>query len=234
MPTVTPPVKVALVDDHDILRAGVSAFLTSLPGYALVGEADSARAGIAMIESERPDVILMDVVLPGMDGIVATREILRRLPDARVVALSAHAEMHDVIDAINAGVVGYVLKADPPDTLLDALAHAMQGSFYVAPALRERLSAYTSAKGSNADVLDILSEREREIFRLAADCTTATEIAGELCISRKTVDCHLHNINRKLGLHDRAQLVRLAVRIGLVHAVRSPSGEIRSHRDPMV
>lgn len=221
-----PPVRIVLVDDHALLRAGVRDFLAARPGYKLVGEASSARSAMSLIEAEKPDVVLMDVALPGMDGIVATREILRRLPRTRVVMLSAHGQMPDVIDAVNAGAVGYVLKADPPETLMTALAHAVNGAFYVAPALRVRLSAFTNAKaGANADVLNALSEREREIFRIAAECGTSSEIARELCISRKTVDCHLHKINRKLGLHDRAQLVRLAVRIGLVHSVRGVGGE---------
>jgi len=225
-----------VVDDHDILRAGVRDFVSGLPGYKLVGEAATARAAFALVDAEKPDVVLMDVAMPGMDGIVATREVLRRVPSARVIVLSAHGQMPDVIDAITAGVLGYVLKADPPETLLQALDYASRGAFYIAPALRVRLSAFTAANGRpHTDVLDVLSSREREIFRLAAECNTASEIARELCIARKTVDCHLHNINRKLGLHDRAHLVRLAVRIGLVHSVRSPSGERnwRSH-GPMV
>lgn len=222
-----------MVDDHDILRAGVRDFVAAMRGYAMVGEASTARSAFALIEAQKPDVILMDVAMPGMDGIVATREVLRRVPTARVIVLSAHGQMPDVVDAINAGVVGYVLKADPPETLQQALEYASHGAFYIAPALRVRLSAFTSANGrSHSNVLDALSSREREIFRLAAECNTAGEIARELCIARKTVDCHLHNINRKLGLHDRAHLVRLAVRIGLVHSVRSPMGERdwRSHR----
>src|SRR5262245_61308345 len=116
-----PVTKVMVVDDHELLRAGVRDFVSTLPGYKLVGEADSAQSALYMSESLKPDIVLMDVALPGMDGIVATRELLRRLPDARVVILSARRKAHDVLDALGAGAVGYVLKADPPEMLMMAL-----------------------------------------------------------------------------------------------------------------
>jgi len=214
-----------------MLRAGVRDYLASLPGYQLVGEAASARAALAMIDTVKPDIVLMDVALPGMDGIVATREILRRVPSARVIMLSAHGQIRDVIDSMNAGARGYVLKADPPETLIQALDHAARNAIYVAPGLRDGVSDFKAAH-QTTDALAVLSDREREIFRLAADCSTASEIARELCIARKTVDAHLHNIHRKLGLHDRAELVRMAFSIGLVHSVRTPIGEAQPHRQP--
>lgn len=216
-----PTVKVVLVEDHDLFRLGVREFLELSPEYEVVGEADTARAGFAVIETTKPDVVIIDVALPGMDGVVATREILRRRLGTRVVMLSADDQIRDVRDALHAGALGYALKADEPATLLEALKHAVRGVRYLAPALVPRLAAIEGAPGSG-DVLDVLSEREREIFRLAADCRTATEIASALCVARKTVDTHLHRINRKLGLHDRAGLVRLAVGVGLVHTIRRP------------
>jgi len=222
-----PIVRVVLVDDHDVLRLGVRDFVSSLPGYEVVGEATSARAAFQTIESTKPDVVLMDVALPGMDGIVATREIRRRVPSTRVVVLSAHQHTHDVRDAIAAGAIGYVLKGDSPETLEHALDHATRGSLYVAPVLAASVLAF-QAPDRSADALDTLSEREREIFRLAADCRTSVEIARELCVSRKTVDAHMHRVNKKLKLRDRAELVRLAVRIGLVHSISSRSHPARS------
>jgi NarL family two-component system response regulator LiaR len=204
---------------------GVCDFVASLPGYRVVAEAANARAALPMIEAARPDVVLMDIVLPGMDGIVATREILRRLPEARVIVLSAHKQARDVQDAIDAGAVGYVLKADPPEALMQALDHAVRGTFFAGPLLAGSMSALEPTR-TKRDVLDVLSEREREIFRLAADCRTSPEIARELCLSRKTVDTHVNRINRKLGLRDRAQLVRLAVGIGLVHSIRGKTDDL--------
>ena len=215
-----PAVKVVVVDDHELLRAGIRDLLSSMAGYRLVGEASAARAALQLIESQKPDIVVMDIAMPGMDGIVATREILRRSPRARVIVLSAHRQIHDVTDALNAGAIGYVLKADPPETLLLALERAARGESYVAPALAVALAAH-EMQASNGDVLDVLSEREREIFRLAADCRTSPEIARALCVARKTIDTHLNRINRKLGLRDRAELVRLAASIGLVHSIRT-------------
>jgi DNA-binding NarL/FixJ family response regulator len=215
-----PTLKIVQVDDHDLFREGVRDFLAGLPRYAVVGDARTARAGLEVIETARPDIVLMDIAMPGMDGVVATREILRRLPRTRVIILTAHHQIHDVLDALQAGASGYVLKADPPETLLQALDHAACGLPYLGPTLAARLAAVDTSRVTGR-CLEALSEREREIFRLAADCSTAAEIARELCLARKTVDTHLHRINRKLGLHDRAQLVRLAAGIGLVHSIRA-------------
>lgn len=218
--------KLFVIDDHQVLRVGIRDFLGSIPGYELVGESGSARAALPLIGALRPDVVLMDIAMPGMDGVVAAREILRRWPNIRIVVLSAHGQVQDVVDAVNAGVIGFVLKTDPLETLRQALDHAARGASYIPPSLRAGISAAKAAP-AGGDVLGVLSEREREIFRLAADCSTATEIATALCIARKTVDTHLNRISRKLGLHGRAQLVRLAVSMGLVHSVRTRAGAQR-------
>jgi two-component system NarL family response regulator len=215
-----------------MFRAGVREFLASCPEYAVVGEAASARQGFMVIEAQKPALVVMDVALPGMDGIVATREVLRRLPSARVVIFSAHAQIHDVVDAMDAGAIAYVLKSDPPETLKEALDSSLHGRRYLAPALATTFPSAFEVSPRTGGVLDMLSEREREIFRLAADCRTAVEIARDLCIARKTVDVHLNRINRKLGLRDRADLVRLAVSIGLVHSIRPPSRPPASSEAP--
>jgi DNA-binding NarL/FixJ family response regulator len=209
-----------VVDDHDLMRVGLRELLACMSGYAVVGEASSAAGALVLVEMERPDLVVMDLALPGMDGITATREVLRRAPETRVVILTAHANRHDFIEALNAGAIGYVLKGDPPGTLLQALDSAARGTFYFPPSLRESLAVFMTGRRPVA-LLDVLSDRERDVFRLAADCSTSIEIARQLCISRKTVDTHLNKINRKLGLRDRAQLVRLAVGMGAVDASRS-------------
>jgi two-component system, NarL family, response regulator LiaR len=213
-------VTVFLVDDHEVLRLGVREFVASEPGYEVVGEARTARDAFEAIDSLSPDVVVMDIDLPGMDGVLATREILRRLPRTRVLVLSAHDQIHDVIDALNAGALGYARKADPHEAFMEALQRVAQGLRYLSPAVAARVSAAQTSPHAD-HVLDVLSEREREIFRLAADCRTSAEIARQLCLARKTVDTHLNRIHRKLGLHQRAELVRLAVSLGLVHSIRS-------------
>jgi DNA-binding NarL/FixJ family response regulator len=217
--------KLVLVEDHDFVRMGLREFLSSYPEYQVVGEAQGAREAFPIIASTRPDIVLMDIALPGMDGVVATREVMRRTPKMRVVVLSAHPQTSDVLDALDAGAMGYVLKGDDPALLLRALEHVVRGARYISPAIAARLPPPSA--GPTRGVLDGLSEREREIFRLAADCRTSAEIARDLCLARKTVDTHLNRINRKLGLHDRAALVRLAVELGMVHSIRRPTPPAR-------
>jgi two-component system invasion response regulator UvrY len=210
---------IVIVDDHDMLRLGLRDYLASLPGFEMVGEARTAREAFRIIEALRPDVVVMDIAMPGLDGIVATREILRRVPQIRVLIFSAHGHIHDVKDAVDAGALAYALKSDQPEELTRALESVSRGLPYLSPSLSVGLAEIASAP-SSLDVLRPLSKREREIFRLAADCRTSPEIAHHLCLARKTVDTHLNRINRKLQLRDRAELVRLAASVGLVHSLR--------------
>jgi DNA-binding NarL/FixJ family response regulator len=174
-----PPVRVVLVDDHEVLRSGVRGFVDSLPGYEIVGEASAAHTALQMIESTKPDVVLMDIALPGMDGILATREILWRVPTTRVIVLSACQRIEDVRNAIEAGAIGYVLKADPPDTLADALEHATRGLLYVPPGLARGLP--------------------RDEVRLAVNQPAVPEIARKLCAARKAVKPRSNRVKRRVG-----------------------------------
>jgi DNA-binding NarL/FixJ family response regulator len=212
--------RIVLVDDHALVRAGVRDFLEAFPDHEVVGEAGTAHDALELVEAAQPDLVLMDLVLPGMDGIVATREILRRAPRARVVILSAHVQVHDVIQALDAGAAGYVYKSDDPAALIQAIDCAGRGQRYVASPLVERLRA---ARGDRptADVLAALTDREREVFRMAADGRPARAIASALGRSRKTVDSHLYRIHRKLGLRNHSELVRLAMGLGLGRTLRA-------------
>lgn len=208
--------RIILVDDHELFRTGVRQTLWSVPEFKFVGEASTARAAFALVDALAPDVVLMDITLPGMDGVVATREIKRRAPKTRVLIMSAHDQLHDVTDALSAGAVGYMLKSDGPETLVAALKAIARGETYLAPPLAARLATYR-ASSPQKDVLTALSEREREVFRLAAECLPARDIARELCIARKTADTHLNRIHRKLGSRNLAELVSLASRLGMSH-----------------
>ena len=208
--------RIVLVDDHELFRIGAREAVASAPDFTFVGEAANARAAFALIDSATPDIVLMDITLPGMDGVVATREIRRRAPKTRVLIMSAHDQIRDVVDALDAGASGYLLKSDGPETLLGALRTVARGEQYLAPALAARLAAHRAAQ-PGTDALATLSEREREVFRLAAECLPAREIARELCIARKTADTHLNRIHRKLGSRNLAELVSLAARLGLSH-----------------
>jgi len=209
--------RIIVVDDHALFRSGVRGALATIPEFQVVGEAPSAREAFVLLDTQHPDVVLMDIGLPGMDGVVATREVRRRSPDARVLILTFYDETYDVLDALNAGASGYALKSEPTESLEVALRMVMRGERYLAPPVAARLAAYEARRSQPTDVLGILSEREREVFRLAAECMLAREISRELCISRKTVDTHLYRIHRKLGLRNSTELVRMAAVLGLIH-----------------
>jgi DNA-binding NarL/FixJ family response regulator len=208
--------RIILVDDHELFRTGVRQALLAAGDFELCGEAASARAAFGLVDSASPELVLMDITLPGMDGVVATREIRRRAPRSRVLVMSAHDQIRDVRDALDAGASGYILKSDGPETLVAALRTIARGEQYLAPAIAARLAAHRASQPPT-DVLAVLSEREREVFRLAAECLPARDIARELCIARKTADTHLNRIHRKLGSRNLAELVSMAARLGMSH-----------------
>jgi DNA-binding NarL/FixJ family response regulator len=216
--------RIVLIDDHEIVRIGLRDFLRGFREHEVIGEAGTAREAFPLIDSGKPDIVLMDLVLPGMDGVLATREVLRRVSTARIVILSAHEQRHDVIDAMDAGAAAYVLKSEDPATLIQAIEIAARGGRYVTPRLAEHVFSERHARLERDEVLAALSSREREIFRMATEGRLAREIARDLCLARKTVDTHLNRIHRKLGLRNQAELVRLAFSIGLVHSVRANGG----------
>src|SRR5438552_16489644 len=150
------PVKVVLVDDHLLFRVGVRRLLTSAPGYEIVGEAASADDAFQIVDRIAPDVVLMDLALPGTDGIIATKEILRRAPKTRVLVLSAHDQISDVVAAFDAGASGYALKDEVAGALLEALRVVGRGSRYVAPALAPRLAKFAAPPRSRGDVPGVL------------------------------------------------------------------------------
>jgi two-component system response regulator NreC len=212
-----PPVtKIFLVEDHPLFRMGIRQSLAAYAEFSVIGEAGTARDAFAAIDAHPPDIVVMDVSLPGMDGVIATREIRRRAPRTRVLLLSVHDQISDVLEALDAGASGYALKTEGTEALVAALRTIIRNDRYVAPSLAALLGSYESRRKKPLDTLSILSLREREVFRLAADCLLTREIARELCISRKTVDTHLYRIHRKLGLRTSAELVRMACNLGLV------------------
>ena len=200
--------KIFLVEDHPLFRMGIRQSLAAYAEFTVVGEAGNARDAFAAIDTHPPDIVVMDVSLPGMDGVIATREIRRRAPGTRVLLLSVHDQISDVLEALDAGAAG--LRAqDGRDRRPGggAADDRPERSLRGAPVWPRSLGSYESRRKKPLDALSILSLREREVFRLAADCLLTREIARELCISRKTVDTHLYRIHRKLGLRTSAELV---------------------------
>ena len=168
-----PVTKIFLVDDHPLFRAGIRQSLAPFMEFCIVGEAGSARDAFVAIDTHRPDIVLMDVALPGMDGVIATREVRRRTPRTRVLIFSVHDQIGDVLDALDAGASGYALKTEGTDALVAALRCVLRNDRYVAPSLSPRLASYESRRTKPADTLSILSvQRARGVSagrRLSVD-----------------------------------------------------------------
>jgi DNA-binding NarL/FixJ family response regulator len=196
-------ISVALVDDHVMFREAMRHLLRE-QGFDLVAETSDARSMFPLIDSKRPNVVLLDLRLPGMDGVTATRELQTRAPDTKVMILSAYTRQHDVDEAWAAGVHGYVTKMQDAGELRAAIEKVAAGERYLSPGLKP------SQKADRSGPLGMLSARERDVFRLLVRGLTTREIASELTISGKTVDTHRERILKKLDLHTAVELVRYA------------------------
>lgn len=211
MAASTDRVRVMLVDDHDILRHSLKALLQQ-NGYEVVAEVGNARTALDLAPKVRPQVVLMDLEMPGIDGISATRQLRKLVPSAKVLMLSAHDDPEHLIEAmIDAGANGYLLKSDAPDELFSAIRAVIAGKRYlgasVTPIFLEHISDPRRAeKGGPA-----LTPREREVLRLVSQGATSKDIAEQLQISPKTAQIHRDNLKQKLNLRTTADMVRYAI-----------------------
>jgi DNA-binding NarL/FixJ family response regulator len=212
--------RLMLVDDHVVFREGLRALLARDPRFEVVAEAGSARESYVALESQRPDVAVVDIALPGTNGIAATREMIRRQTGCRVLMLSAHNVDAFVAQSFGAGALGYAIKSQPIEEIMAAIFRVARGEKYLPPGVGSDVihqgQAYRRAGGTGP--LAVLSVREREIFDLIVSGSSNQEMAKELCISVKTVDTHRSRINRKLGLHSTADVIRFAAVNGLISA----------------
>jgi len=211
--------RLLLVDDHAVVRSGLKMLLSAEHDVEIVGEAGTAAEAMEAAESVAPDVILMDIGLPDLSGIDATREIKKRFPKVAVVALTIHEDEEYFFKMLDAGASGYVPKRAAPEELLTAIRAAASGEVYLYPSLAKLLvTDYLSQEHAPAEKanLDGLTEREREVLTYLAEGTSNEEIAASLVISPKTVERHRENIMHKLNLHSRAELVRYAIRRGII------------------
>ena len=209
------PIRVLIVDDHAVVRTGLRKVLEGEDGIEVVGEAGDARNAVFQARETKPDVILMDVVMPGKTGIEAIPDVLHDAPDAKVLILSMQDDPHYVREAFDAGASGYVLKEAADTEVVGAVRSIAAGERYVHPSLGARLFAADAAERRRAEE-DPLSDREREVLRLLALGHTNQEIAKMLFISVRTAETHRAHIMRKLGLASRAELVRFALAEGLL------------------
>ena len=207
-------IRILLADDHGVVRQGLKMFLALEPDLEVVGEAKNGQEAFRLAKELRPDVVLMDLLMPVLDGIAATAAIRQELPDTEVIALTSVLEDVSVVNAVKAGAIGYLLKNTEADALVRAIRAAAEGQVQLAPEAQARLMREVRAPDSP----EKLSERETDVLRLLAEGKANKEIARELGIGDKTVKTHVSSILAKLGLMSRTQAALHAVRIGLVAA----------------
>jgi DNA-binding NarL/FixJ family response regulator len=205
-------IRLLIVDDHSVVRQGLRMFLGLDPDFEIVGEAASGQEAIIQVEKQQPDVVLMDLLMPGMDGIEATKIIRSDHPDTEVIALTSVLEDASVVNAVRAGAIGYLLKDTEADELIKAIKSAAAGQVQLSPKAAERLMREIRAP----DNPEKLTSRETEVLQLLAEGKANKEIATELHISETTVKTHVSNILMKLGVNSRTQAAIYAARIGLV------------------
>jgi two-component system response regulator NreC len=212
-------IRLLLVDDHAVVRSGLHMLLGNEPDVEIVGEASNAAEALTQAGALTPDVILMDIGLPDMSGIEATRMIKARYPMIAIVALTIHEDEEYFFNMLDAGASGYVPKRAAPEELLTAIRAAANNEVYLYPSMAKLLVRdYLSTGHPTESVKDVLTEREQEVLAHLAEGATNDEIAEALVISPKTVARHRENIMHKLNLHSRVELVRYAIRKGIIKA----------------
>jgi DNA-binding NarL/FixJ family response regulator len=210
-------IRILLADDHTLVRAGIRGLLEGLPGVEVVGEAGDGAEALRQAQELRPDVVLLDVGMPGLNGLEAAARIMAIDTPIRVVILSMHTSEEYVLRALRAGCAGYLVKGSAVTELEIAVRAVARGETYLSPVVSRRVvEDYVNRSGGAADPLDALTPRQREILQLVAEGNTSKDIAQRLGLSFKTVETHRSQIMERLGVHDVTGLVRFALRVGLV------------------
>jgi DNA-binding NarL/FixJ family response regulator len=206
-----------IADDHELFRRGVAAELTQVPGWAVAAEATNGRDAVALAASLKPDIVVLDLTMPELNGLEAARQIILADPSARILILTAHESEQLVREVLSAGAKGYVLKSDAGKTLITALQALLEGgSFFTSNVARMVLDGYLRSESREAIPAQTLSAREREIVQLLAEGNSNKDIARVLNISVKTAETHRSNVMRKMGFDSLAELVRYAIRNNII------------------
>ncbi len=209
---------ILLAEDHHVVRQAFKILLEEDPDWLVVGEAANGLDAVALAEQLHPDILLVDLMMPGINGLEVTRQVSRLSPETRIVVLSMHSDEAYVLEALRNGAVGYVLKGSTAMELMQAMREVRRGRRYLSPPLSDRaLDDYVKkARDTNADPYETLTTRERELLHLVAEGHSSSEIAGRMSISKRTVETPRTNVNRKLGLRTQADLIRYALRRGIL------------------
>lgn len=225
------PITVILVDDHDVVRTGLRSFLNTQADVKVVAEARNGEEALLRADEMKPDLVIMDITMPGMDGLEATRQLKARSPECLVLALTVHEDKQYFMEMLAAGASGYITKQAAADDLVAAIRAVASGQVYLQPALArwllddyQRLTKQEQAQVKPAENsepiigLDILSQREREVLELVGQAWNNQQIGKQLGLSPKTIARHRERIMNKLNLHSRTELVKFAIRTGLIAA----------------
>jgi DNA-binding NarL/FixJ family response regulator len=211
-------ITIVLVDDHDIVRAGLRAILEAEKDFQIVGEASDGQTALQIVQHLKPDILLLDLVLPKLNGLDVARNAQNISPGTQVIVLSMHSNEAYVVDALKIGVAGYVLKDKATEEIPEAIRYVLEGERYLSPPISGRVieSYIQRIQESSMDSYETLSDREREVFTLAAEGHSNPQIAQMLSISPRTVETHRSNVMRKLGLRTQTDLIRYAIQRGII------------------
>lgn len=214
-------IKILVCDDHTLFRAGLKALLRNEPDFEIVGEAQDGQEGVEKVATLRPDVVLMDISMPRLNGFEATRVIVEADKNAKVLILTMYDEDDLIIRCLEAGASGYVLKDAPAEQLIYAIREAWKGEKYLSPGVVSKVvTQYLKTSSRPQDPYDSLSGRERETLKMLAEGLSVKEIAYQLKLSVKTVEVHKYNLMKKIDVHDRTELVKYALRTKLIRLTR--------------
>ena len=226
-------VRILLADDHKLVRQTLRRFLESEDDFELVGEAGDGRQALEEVEKLHPDILLLDIMMPGLNGLEVTRRVYKEFPGTRVLVLSMHPDKAYVVRALQNGAAGYVVKQADVSDLIDGVRAVSKGDRYLSPRISNlAIEALQRELATESfDAYETLSNREREVFQLVAEGLTSSAIAAKLFISTRTVETHRANISRKLGLRNQTELVCFAIERGLI-AVDPPAPDVSGESTP--
>ena len=211
------PIRVLLADDHTLVRAGIRSLLENMEGIEVIAEASDGRDALRLVRAHRPDVVLMDIAMPGLNGLEAAARIAKKCPNVRVIILSMHVNEEYVLQALRAGAAGYMVKGADAAELEIAIRAVARGETYLSPMVSKHVvTDYIQRISGETSPLELLTPRQREVLQLIAEGYSTKKIARTLKISVKTVETHRMQLMERLDIHDIAGLVRYAIRIGLV------------------